>query len=188
MIRHPRWLLSVAAIAATLLPLRALEATTVVALADGDLARVARTIVHGDVVAKRSFVAAEGGRIYTEYRFAARELLKGSGNGDGTVTFREWGGEVGGVRYWIPGLQGYEVGEEVVAFLGAPDARTGVGFTVGLGQGKFTVEREHATGRAKVRRSLEQLDVVGRPGVPSAQSAPRELDGFLATIRAEVAK
>lgn len=193
MIPHPRFLLSVAAVAALLLPLRPLQATTVVALGDAELARGARTIVHGDVVARRSVLAAEGGRIYTEYRFAVRELLKGAAEGDGTVVFREWGGEVGGVRYWIPGVQGYEPGEEVVAFLGAPDPRTGVGFTVGLAQGKFSVARDRATGKAEVRRALEQLEIVPRPGAapqatPATPGGPRELGGFLAKIRAELAK
>src|SRR5262245_30826548 len=96
-------------------------ATTVVLLDEPQLVAGAERIVHGDVVSKRSFVAAEGGRIYTEYRFQPREMLKGAAEGDGMVTFREWGGEVNGLHYYVPGVGEFRTGDEVVAFLGPQD-------------------------------------------------------------------
>ncbi len=191
-----RALLAAAALAAILFVVRPSAATTVVALDDGELARGSRTVLHGDVVSKQSFVAAQGGRIFTEYRFAVRDLVKGAANADGTVVFREWGGEAGGVRYWVPGVAGYEVGEEVVAFLGDADPRTGVGFTYGLAQGKFKVERDAASGRAVVRRDLSSLKLEPRPGDDRAAPPPegaepprgRDLGAFKAKLRAELAK
>jgi hypothetical protein len=183
-------------------------ATTVVALSDGELVRGARTIVHADVIDKHSVQLPSSGRIYTEYRFRVRELLKGEGTD--TVVFREWGGDIGAVKYWIPGVNGYEPGEEVVTFLGEPDARTGIGLTYGLAQGKFRVERDAASGKARLTRKLAAVDIVPSPaplsilappaagGDGAGRSAPaahlsveeaeRELEGFKAFVRVEVRK
>jgi hypothetical protein len=190
MTRLPGSTACLAACAALVLFLQPIEATTVVALDDAALTRGARTIIHGDVISKESFVAAQGGRIYTEYRFAVREVLKGAADADGTVTFREWGGEVGGTHYMIPGLHGYGLGEEVVTFLGTADPRTGVGFTYGLAQGKFNVTRDAATGKAVVTRNLHELNLLPRPGgaAPASQGEGGELEAFKAKIRAEVRK
>jgi hypothetical protein len=196
MLRLRRTLVAAAALAAVLLTTAppGARATTVVALSDADLARGARTIVHADVAEKRSFLHAPSGRIFTEYRFALRELLKGEESARGSVVFREWGGEVGGVRYWIPGVDGYEPGEEVVAFLGEEDARTGVGFTFGLAQGKFRVERDAASGEARLTRRLGALELLPPPTPPGAaaplapRDAARDLDLFKTFVRAEVRK
>jgi hypothetical protein len=184
-------ILSLTCIGAGLLLPASSSATTVVALSDPDLARGAKTIVHGDVVSRESFSVAENGRIYTEYRFAVRDLLKGTAEKDGSVVFREWGGEANGIRYYVPGAPGYDVGEEVVTFLGDTDPKTGVGFTYGLSQGKFVVRRDAASGKALLHRDLHGLSVVGPDGRPSAEPAGddgRELETFEAQIRAEVAK
>jgi hypothetical protein len=176
-----------------LLAVRSSDATTVVALSDAELACGAKTVLHGDVVSRESFVTATGGRIYTEYRFAVRDLLKGAAESDGTVVFREWGGEVGGTHYWLPGVSGYKLGEEVVAFLGDADPRTGVGLTYGLAQGKFVVQRDAKTGKAEVRRDLSGLKLVdGDRQTPAPEppdeGAGRELESFKAKIRTEAAK
>jgi hypothetical protein len=200
MTRLCRTLIAAAAGAALLILIQPLAtATTVVALSDADLVHGAKTIVHADVLEKHSVQLQGSGRIYTEYRFHVKDLLKGAAAGDGTVVFREWGGEVNGVHYWIPGVNGYEPGEEVVTFLGEQDARTGVGFTFGLAQGKFRVERAEG-GKVRLTRRLGSLEVVpqgaplapiappGAAGKPPAAEPERELDTFKAFIRAEVRK
>ena len=165
-----------------------LFATTVVLLDESQLVSGAERIVHGDVVSKRSYVAAVGGRIYTEYRFQPREMLKGAADGDGFVTFREWGGEVNGLHYYIPGVGEFRTGEEVVAFLGEADPRTGVGFTTGLSQGKFRVAREGGT--ARVRRDVTGARLLDRTGAeaPTPPADAGDLDAFKAAIKAQVGK
>jgi hypothetical protein len=167
-----------------------LSATTMVFLTEDDLVDRARTIVHGDVVSKRCALAPEGGRIYTEYVFRAREVLKGTAAPDGTVVFREWGGEVNGVRYAIPGVGEFAQGEEVVAFLGAPDPRTGVGFTTGLSLGKFRVVRDRA-GAARVRRTVAGMTLLDRSSgneLPPPTGEERDLSAFKTAIRARLAR
>ncbi len=177
------FLLAVLALAAPLF------ATTIVVLSDDDLVDRAQRIVHGDVVSKRA-AALPDGRIYTEYVFRPRELLKGAAEADGTVVFREWGGELGNVRYVIPGAGEFAAGEEVVAFLGEADPRFGVGFTVGLSLGKFRVTREPGA-PPRVRRALARgADLVdpatGRRVEPTDEGPGRDLDAFKAAIRARV--
>jgi hypothetical protein len=186
---RPRTLAALAAIAAIALVARPISATTVVALDDDALVHLSARIVHGDVVSKTCQVAAEGGRIYTEYRFRPREMLKGTADADGLVTFREWGGAVGAIHYWIPGLGEFRQGEEVLAFLGTPDAQTGVGFTTGLSQGKYHVTRD-AQGGARVRRDLGELRLVNAAGADSGAPGRSEgdLERFKAEIRARVGR
>src|SRR5438067_5934285 len=132
-----RWktLVPLAALGALALLATPILATTCVLLDESELALRAKTILHGDVASRACFVT-EGGRIYTEYRFKPRDLLKGAAEADGLVTFREWGGDANGIHYWLPGVGDFHEGDEVVAFLGEADPRTGVGFTTGLAQGK----------------------------------------------------
>jgi len=138
---------------------RPVPATTVVALDDAQLVHLARTIVHADVIGKQAYVADATGRIYTEYFFRPHELLKGEAGKDGLVVFREWGGEVNGVHYWLPGVGEFGEGEEVVAFLGDPDPKSGVSFTTGLSQGKFHIERD-AAGNVRAVRNTGDLHLV----------------------------
>lgn len=167
-----------------------LSATTVVLLGEDELVAAARAIVHGDVVSKRTAVAARGGRIYTEYRFRPREVLKGATDPDGTITFREWGGEANGIRYYIPGVGEFAEGDEVVAFLGEADSATGVGFTVGLSQGKFRVVREG--GEARVRRDLARARLfsreTGEEVAPPPAEDERGLEAFKMAIRARLGR
>jgi hypothetical protein len=180
-----RALAVIAAGALALVAAAPILATTVVLLDESELVARAQTIVHGDVVSKRFVASGEGGRIYTEYHFLPRELLKGAAGPDGTVVFREWGGEINGIHYWLPGVGEFQTGDEVVAFLGAPDPRTGIGFTTGLAQGKFTVTR--GAGGASVRRDLGHLVLLDRPGGAQVAGAPagdqRDLEAFKAMIR-----
>ena len=180
--------IGLAAAAALALAVR-LGATTVVALGDDELVALSRVIVHGDVVGKESRLAAEGGRIYTEYRFRVRELMKGEAGSDQTIAFREWGGRVGNVHYWLPGVGEFALGEEVVAFLGEPDARTGIGFTTGLAQGKFRVLRP-ADGTPRVRRELGVLRLIDRGGteVQAEQADERDLEAFKTSIRRRIGR
>ncbi len=116
----------------------AAPATEAIRLDDAELVARSTRIVYADVIGRRALRVPDG-RIYTEYRLRIREALKGGGRRGETIVFREWGGSVGDVHYWIPGCGRFEVGQRVIAFLAPVDPHTGVGFTTGLAQGKIHV-------------------------------------------------
>ncbi|GIW71017.1 MAG: hypothetical protein KatS3mg102_0559 [Planctomycetota bacterium] len=180
----PRW--CGALLGAVLLVAAPAAATTVVLLDDDALVARAVAIVHGDVVGKRCARTPDG-RIFTEYRFAIREMLKGEAPPSGVVSFREWGGELDGLRYWIPGTGRFEIGDEVIVFLGATDATTAVGFTTGLAQGKFRVVR-NARGARAIRQlgTLVTIDEESGEPVAHAERDEHDLEALLARIRARV--
>jgi hypothetical protein len=165
------------------------HSTTVLWLDDDALIDHADQIVHGEVTSATSHWDPVSGRVYTAYTFRSFEVLKGAADQDGEVTFREWGGEIDGVRYLIPGAGRFRPGQEVLAFLGTVDPHTGVGFTAGLAQGKFSVER--AGSRARAVRSLTSLVTVEADGAthhPHAGGDERELGTWLCRIRERCAR
>lgn len=155
-----RWLVAGSVGVVVLLCSLAAQGTSVVELDDAQLVERSTTILHGDVTHKNVRVVAETGAYYTEYVFAVRELIKGDQPTTTEVVFREWGGEMGGLRYWLPGTGKFNVGDEVVVFLGKTDPRTGIGFTTGLAQGKFRVEHDGASSTATAVRELGELRLV----------------------------
>ena len=171
---------------------RPVPATTVVALDDAQLVRLAKTIVHADVIGKQSYVAGPSGRIYTEYAFRPREVLKGEAGKDGLVIFREWGGEVNGIHYWLPGVGAFSEGEEFIGFLGEADPQNGVSFTTGLAQGKFHIDRD-AQGNARAVRNMGELHLVDPKTGQVEDGAPRravsvDLSALKEMIRTNLAK
>lgn len=167
-------------------------ASTVVLLDDQGLADEAARVVHGEVVSVRPGLARDGVRIYTDVTIRATEMLKGQADGSGLVTFRHWGGELGGRRYVIPGAAELRLGDEVVAFLGDEVGADRAGFTVGLAQGLFHVVRDPATGAASVHRRFGGLNVVdrgtGRPVAVPLREAGRDLGEFLTEMRRRVGR
>jgi hypothetical protein len=162
--------------------------TQALRLDDAELVARSRAIVHGEVIA-RTYHATADGRIYTRYTFRAHEMLKGRAAAGGTVTFREWGGEAGGLRYWVPGAGDFDVGDEVIAFLAETDPLTDVGFTTGMAQGKFRIVRSEDTGVARAVRTFGALELVSADGVETGRVADpdaRDLGPLLDKIRAFV--
>lgn len=169
-------------------------ATTVVRLDDGTLIDSAAKVVHGVVVEKTPHALPDGRRFYTEYRIRVSEMLKGEADeedaeGVREVVFREWGARMpDGRGYWIPGCGSFEVGEEVLVFLGEPDPRTRIGFTTGLAQGKFHILRED--GEAKATRKLgssaevTELGADGKPKEPEVEI--RDLEALKRKVRERV--
>jgi hypothetical protein len=109
----------------------------------------AEIIVHGDVVAVTDGI--ENNIPYTEVKMKVRETLRGA-TGD-VYTFRQFGllkprsmGN-GLVNYMAnpAGWATYRPNEEVILFLYKAAKRTGLRTTVGLGQGKFSVQAGRAT-------------------------------------------
>ncbi len=165
-------------------------ASTVVLLDDQGLVDEAARVVHGEVVDLRPGLARDGVRIYTDVTIRAVEVLKGQADAGGLVAFRQWGGEIGGRRYVIPGAAELRLGAEVVAFLGDERGPDRAGFTVGLAQGLFHVVRDASTGEASVHRRFAGLNVVdratGRPVAVPHREPGRDLGEFLAEMRRRV--
>ncbi len=207
--RLPRLLVPVLLASLAVLPIGPVGASTVLRLDDGEIVDLAERIVHGRVLSKEVRRARDGVRIFTEYRVAPDELLKplpraaGIPGGppalepDGTLVFRQWGGELDGVRFYIPGVAELDPDEEVLLFIEpAGDPVERVGFTVGPALGNYGVERDPATGRATARRRLNGLELedggAGRGGPPvrpgPGDEAGRDLDDLKAAIRARIAR
>ena len=107
------------------------------------LAEAADAIVHGTVISKTCQRDTEG-RIFTRVELSVKEHWKGPKKSFSIV---HAGGVLGDVAVTADGLEQYEVGEEVVAFVRFNSRAEGV--TVGMCQGKFNVWKRE--GRTFVR-------------------------------------
>jgi hypothetical protein len=120
-------------------------------------------------------------RIFTDVRVRVTQSLKGASD---VITLTQLGGEVGNVRYTVPGCPAFAPGEEALLFVWR-DAR-GVAQVNGLAQGKFDIRRD-AAGAATVQRSAPGLavrDVRQLRLVPQGMKAPGiRLDDMVAEIR-----
>ncbi len=107
-----------------------------------DLTHNATVVVLGEIVAVASQWNAAGTQIFTRVELMPHELLKGTTQ-TGPVYFVQPGGRVGDLGSVVTGSPPFAVGERVVVFL-AP-RRDGELGTIGLFQGKFSVERDTAS-------------------------------------------
>jgi hypothetical protein len=148
-----------------LLAATAASATQIIYKSPRDLGREATLVVDGRVAGVRSYWNAEHTAIFTETLVDVSTTYKGDDTG--TVRVVQPGGIVGHVRTTVAGALSWNVGEDVVLFLepAAPGAYRVSGFS----QGKFTVERDPATGAQYVRAA----DTGGAQvfGAPSADGS-----------------
>jgi hypothetical protein len=124
-------------------------ATVVVRLDLPALASRSEAILEGRCLSTRS-VLDGAGNLATEIRVEVSRAFKG---GAGLVEFRIPGGAIGDRGLLIPGMPAFSAGEEVLLFL-TSESPTGLRVPVGLGQGKFRIERDRATGAKTLVRSL----------------------------------
>lgn len=111
-------------------------------------------IVVGEVERVEARWNASHTKIFTDVRVRVTRALKG---GEQTsLTLTQLGGEVGAVRYTVPGCPVFAPGEEALLFVWR-DSR-GVAQVNGLAQGKFDIRRD-ASGGATVQRSVTGLAV-----------------------------
>ncbi len=113
-------------------------ATTLVARDLNGLARDARTIARGQVVAVDARWTDGRRSIETIVTLSAETFLKGRLSTD-TVQFRIPGGSLGRYRRVVVGAPEFRVGQQVIVFLGADGPM--VPFLVGLSQGVYRVAR-----------------------------------------------
>lgn len=150
----------------------ALRATVVERLAFADLIKYGDVIIEGKVV-KSEAVRDRRGAIATTITMEVTKSLRGapaSGNFEFTIP----GGELDGMGLVIAGVPKFNINDEMILFLAGESPR-GTRFPVGLGQGKFNIQRDPKTGAKLLSRELAGLDVVdpktGKPASFGADSA-----------------
>jgi hypothetical protein len=114
-------------------------AAQAVAASVEELARASDVVVRGRVVSTTA--RWSDGRIYTYAEVEVSDSLRGSA--PARVTVVTPGGEVGDLGQRVDGAAIFTSGEEVVVFLGKPQA--GRYRVSGLAQGKFAIEGKVAT-------------------------------------------
>jgi hypothetical protein len=172
---------------ALVLGLSAIVRATVLIPADlAELTADATAIVHGRVVDVRADWLAGRRAIETYVTVAAATYLKG--NLGETVTFRVPGGRLGAYRSFVVGAPAFDVGDEVILFLGSHGPS--VPYVLGLSQGLYRVRTDPASGRrtvippAIVSPDVEPVRLVrGDPKRPSPT-----IEAFAADIRALLAR
>lgn len=140
-------------------------------------------IVVGQVESVQPHWNASRTKIFTDVSVRVTQTLKGGASD--RITLTQLGGEVGNVRYTVPGCPAFVPGEEALLFVWR-DAR-GQAQVNGLAQGKFDIRRDPATGTATVQRSVPGLAVSDARQlklVPQGQTVPRlSLDDLMREIR-----
>jgi hypothetical protein len=162
------------------------SASSVEALSDQELVSRARVVVHATVTRVTAEWDDKHTRVFTVVELTPLETLKG--DAAPVVSLRLPGGTKDGIVTLVHGMPKFDEGEEVVLFVSEVHPATGVCVPVGLGQGKWKVDRDEA-GRRIARRSLGGAKVIAKEGEAAPEVATeRELEDLLRTIRTEVAR
>jgi hypothetical protein len=163
-------------------------ASQVIQLDTRGLTRESSDIVIGRVGDQHAHWNAAHTMIVTDVTIVVDQALKG---GPGTsLTLTQIGGEVDGMRYSVDGSPHFTAGEEVLIF--AWRDASGRPQVDGLGQGKFEILRDRATGARMVRRALPGLGIGDArslralPTTPAGGRVP--LDDLVREIRAAMAE
>ena len=120
------------------------HATTFAKLSVEQLAAAAPLIVRARCVG--SIVEMRGGEIYTETSFEVREIWKGTA--PPLVRVRLLGGRTAELTSRVPGVPGFQPGEDVILFLSPRSS--GDLSVVSWAQGTFRIRRAAATGQLVV--------------------------------------
>jgi hypothetical protein len=130
----------------------------------------AERVVEGRCLSTRP-VLDGAGNIATEVRLLVARGFKGAQAGT-EIDFRIPGGEMGGEGLVLAGMPTFRAGEEVLLFL-TVESHTGIRVPVGLGQGKFSVQRDAATGAKRLARTMGGIQLVD-PATGARLEAPGE--------------
>ena len=155
-----------------------LSGVTMQQLSMDDLAVKSTAIVRGHVV--DSYTALAGPTVYTHYRVAITETLKGATGS--TVDVALPGGTASGIRQSFPGVPQLGVGSDYVLYLWTSPA-SGITMPTGFSQGIFSVTG-NATADLVISRSASSelmLDAKGHP------VRDRAVSMRLADMRSQVA-
>ncbi len=143
--RHPWWVRGGFAALVALLIARAAVASIVLPLTRDALIDQSQVVVIGRVVAIASAVDPAVNEIYTYVTVQPSEILKGL-SGNGPLVIKLLGGLVGNRGVHVPGQPRFSIGEEALLFLGTR-LRDRSLVTMGMWQGKWSIEIDAATGQ-----------------------------------------
>lgn len=132
------------------------QATVIIPLSIEDMARQSACVVRGRVLESTADWDKDHQRIYTQTKIEVLDPMYAPGTLPKTITVRTIGGEVGKIGMRVSGVEKFAPNEEVVIFLRQDPADAKLFQTVGMSQGKFSVEHE-AKGRAVLIPSVEGL-------------------------------
>ena len=167
-------------------PLATADAGTALSLDVPDLAERADLIVEGHVLDARSEVT-EGGLIVTAWDVSVERLFHG--DAPSVVTLRLPGGVVGSIGMVIPGMPEMAPGEDVLLFV-TEESHAGFRMPIGLGQGKYRIVTDLATGKRMLHRDAHDLELIGPSGhaYPASTSSSIEYADAVAEIHQGLAR
>lgn len=144
-------------------------ATTLVEISVEEAARSAEAVVRGRVTSSVGRVTRDGRRVVTEVEIAVDSAWKGAT--DATVRVVVPGGSTATLAMRVDSAPTFELGEEVVVFLG----RRGSAWSVmGLALGKYRVEGADARPRLEGARVLPRALAAGERAVETMPVAELE--------------
>jgi hypothetical protein len=148
------------------------RATTMQRLDTRALTIQSQEIVVGQVEQVSSYWNASHTKILTDVTVRVTQSLKGGSAS--RVVLTQFGGELDGVRYSIPGCPAFSPGEEALFFVWHdPRGRAQVN---GLAQGKFDIQRDPVSGEQLVQRTVPGFavrDAKSLKALSAGQVAPR---------------
>ena len=130
------------------------QATMVMKLSEEDLANQAATIISGTVTSVKSEWNEERTKIFTYITITPNSSLKGD-RPTQEIVIEQPGGEVGDIGMFVEGTSVFEEGEDVLLFL--ERGRKGFQRTLGLSQGKFSIESDPVTQRKILLKKRARL-------------------------------
>jgi hypothetical protein len=130
------------------------KATVLKKLSEEQLANYAQTILIGRCTSISREWNGEGSQIFTYVTISPQNLLKGD-QIPAEITIKQLGGEVGEIGMRVDEASVYEEGEEVLLFLQM--GLTGYHRTIGLSQGKFSIETDQASGRKILKKKKRRF-------------------------------
>ncbi len=147
-------------LAALLLLVIPLSATTVTPMSIERLTQASTHVVLGEALDSRSAWNAQHTQIFTYTRFRISRVLKGTASS--MITVKQMGGRADGYEQKVAGVRQLQSGETAVLFVHPSQAADGTMVVTGLMQGKFSVSSS-STGEATVTNNVPGVDQVHRP-------------------------
>jgi len=170
---------------ALLAPSSSSQGATVKKMSTQDLVKLSEVIVLGKVVAQQGRRLEDGTHL-TDVTLDVTAFVKSGDATQKTFTFPIYGGTVDGITKSFSGQTKYIDGEDVLLFLEAPHPKLGYRHTIGMAQGKFTVQVEPGTGKKYLVRDLGGIQLAGPNGrleEPKTNEPRLYLEAFIQEIK-----